>query len=171
MLVELLKSGRVPADQQQALGRGLERIAQGEDADTVFGLRRQRIEARDPDRTTLIAIDYVLRSRATPRPPKIAENVAHDWKEVSVDTVKQIHRRMKDTAAQILDDFESSEKLRPDYDASKSWDLYAEAVNAARAQLLDGDSEYTFAPIVKSPDEIIECTYDFAHYVRFYTSV
>lgn len=151
--------------QRERLESNLRRIASGVDPNIVLGLKRSRHGAREPDRLVMIALDYLLRSAVRPRLRKIAASVAIDWKERSVDTVKQIRRRMQPLAREMLLDFMRSEMKRPDFDGNVSGRLYMDAVRAARIEILTGEPE----PIVKTPDETIQMTYDLFHVLRYYS--
>lgn len=151
--------------QRERLESNLRRIASGEDPNIVLGLRRSRHGTREPDRLVMLTLDYLLRSAVRPRLRKIAPSVATDWKERSVETVKQIRRRMQPLAREMLLAFLKSEMKRSDFNENLSGRLYMDAVRAARAEILTGEPE----PIDKTPDEVIELTFDWFHVLRYYS--
>jgi hypothetical protein len=161
-LAEGLRDGTLSESAIRNHAGKLERIAGGEDPKLVFGLKPSNRGEIEPDRTRIMALDYLVRTTIRPKPRKIERLVASDWNE-KVDTVKQIYRRGRKIAEELLCNFAQSECRRSDFDMSTSGRLYIDAIAAARTEILTGEQ----VPIVKAPEEMIEITYDWTHVVYY----
>jgi hypothetical protein len=165
IISDLLRNGLARPEQHKWIADALAKITAGGQPELALGLNRDHRWPRDPDRTTMMALDYLLRNCVRPKPKKIAANVAVDWQEESVETVKSIYRRMQLQAKTLLTEFIESECRKPDYNPMVSHQIYTEAVAAARSEILSGKP----GPIFKRPEEVIQVEIHYHHLLCYYS--
>lgn len=165
LLKTALQTGQATPQQQARALQIIERIESGESPEAVIGETVPREKPKDPDRVTMIALDCCIRSLRLPRPSKIVENVAHDWRETSVSTVKGIHRSQRASAMGLIAMWLNSEATRSDFDPQLSMHLLTDAVISAREQILAGSDRMS---ATKTSKEVVELTLFLGHVMSYY---
>ncbi len=165
LLIGEVNANRLTPKRNAYLVSMLQRILAGEPAEAVFELRTD--DRRNPDRLFFIALDYAVRRTIVPKIRKVEANVAVDWSERSVDTVKQIYRRHRKQAESYLTEWLESEMRRSNFDKNESGNVLMEAIASARHEILTGRPH----PVAKRAEENIEVAMDWTHLLRFYSAV